>query len=213
MFESEQLDIYQANILAGVVIFIVSLSLMYFFWILFSELWVAFYPNTPLLCIRPEEEKILNNREGPDGDDFAASEVFEHKNQFSKGGARDSTVITFDKPNPLMTGYGGVNTGEEDEDPEDEFRESSGWELTAAHEKIDQLMRENESLKTKAAPRPSRFVSALGFGGTQKAKKPKKPILKKGFSSLEDHNEEYGDDMDGGDMHHQIGMADDQAHL
>jgi hypothetical protein len=228
MFESDQLHAYQANILAGVVITIVSVSLMYFFWILFSELWVAFYPDTPFLFIRSEDGVPQNNHKlGPDSDEFVAAEVFEHKSQFSKGIGRDSTVITFDKPNPLAGGYGGVTMGDDGEDPEDDFRESVGWELTAAHEKFDQLTaahdqtrgesaRESarESKSHKAVPRPSRFVTALGFGG-QKQKKKKKPVLKKGFSSLDEHDAEGSseDDESHVQMQHQVGMTNDQAQL
>jgi len=56
MFESQQLSGTQQDSLAYLVIIIVTLSLAYFFWILFSEIWVAFYPERELLCIRHRRE-------------------------------------------------------------------------------------------------------------------------------------------------------------
>ena len=56
MFESQQLSGPQQDSLAYLVIVIVTLSLAYFFWILFSEIWVAFYPEKELLCIRHRRE-------------------------------------------------------------------------------------------------------------------------------------------------------------
>lgn len=60
MFESNELTGTQRDTLSYLVIFIVSISLGYFFWVLFSELWVAFFPTVPLFCIKPKniEESI-----------------------------------------------------------------------------------------------------------------------------------------------------------
>lgn len=193
MFESDQLDSFQSNVLAGIVIAIVTLSLMYFSWILFTEVWAAFHPNSPLLCMKGDDEDLV---EEADGDGY---EVFEHRSVGKgkvKGAPRDSTIITFEKPNPLVHGEfvaGGID-GEGDAELEDEFRESSGWELSAAHDRIDQLMRENADLKERksANVRPSRLMPVFGFSST--SSKKKKPVLKKGFSSLDEHD---NDDEDG----------------
>jgi hypothetical protein len=62
MFESDELNDAQRDTLAYLVILIVALSMGYFFWVLFSELWVAFFPTVPLFCIKPtEEEEALDN--------------------------------------------------------------------------------------------------------------------------------------------------------
>jgi len=65
MFESSELTGPQSDSLTYTVILIVTISILYFSWVLFSELWVAFYPEKPLplLCIKPkpkveEEEKL-----------------------------------------------------------------------------------------------------------------------------------------------------------
>ncbi len=59
MFQSEELSGSQTDSLTFLVIIVVVVSIVYFGWVLFSELWVAFYPNTPLpiLCIKPPEAK------------------------------------------------------------------------------------------------------------------------------------------------------------
>lgn len=57
MFESDELSGTQRDSLAYLVIFIVAISLSYFFWVLFTELWVAFFPTVPLFCIKPEEKE------------------------------------------------------------------------------------------------------------------------------------------------------------
>lgn len=55
MFESDELTGAQRDTLAYLVILVVAVSLSYFFWILFTELWVAFYPTVPLFCIKPKK--------------------------------------------------------------------------------------------------------------------------------------------------------------
>jgi hypothetical protein len=61
MFESNELSNYQRDALAYLVIFVVAISLGYFFWVLFSELWVAFFPTVPLFCIKPKEvEEVID---------------------------------------------------------------------------------------------------------------------------------------------------------
>ena len=203
MFESDQLDNTQANVLAGILIVVVAVSLLYFCWILFSEIWTAFYPHRPLLCIRGGEGAadeatdmyVEDGQDGEGGVDMAASDVFEHSRTANKAAVRDSTVITFDKPNPMRIGADGVYGGlsRVDEGGEGVFeadpRESGGWELTAAHDRINELVRENEKLKLKAASRASRLLPVFGFGST-KAAAPKRPKLKKGFSSLEEDPQE-----------------------
>lgn len=59
MFQSEELSGVQSQSLTFAVILVVTASIIYFLWVLFSELWVAFYPEKPLplLCIKPPEKK------------------------------------------------------------------------------------------------------------------------------------------------------------
>ena len=59
MFQSEELSGAQSETLTYAVILIVTVSILYFFWVLFGELWVAFFPEKPLplLCIKPPEKK------------------------------------------------------------------------------------------------------------------------------------------------------------
>lgn len=59
MFQSEQLSGAQSDSLTYAVILIVAISIGYFLWVLFGELWVAFFPEIPLplLCIKPPEKK------------------------------------------------------------------------------------------------------------------------------------------------------------
>jgi hypothetical protein len=86
MFESEQLSSSERQALAFLVILIIALSLGYFFWVLFSELWVAFYPTVPLFCIKPKKvEEELNTdiefadisyeRENPINDGEKSTEI------------------------------------------------------------------------------------------------------------------------------------------
>jgi len=65
MFESEQLSGAQRASLAYIVILIVTLSLAYFSWVLFSELWIAFYPDVPLpwLGINLQNEDNFDTKE------------------------------------------------------------------------------------------------------------------------------------------------------
>ena len=56
MFESNELNGTQRNTLSYLIILVVAFSLTYFFWVLFTELWVAFYPTIPLFCIKPKKE-------------------------------------------------------------------------------------------------------------------------------------------------------------
>ena len=57
MFESDELNSTQRDSLAYLIILIVAVSLGYFFWVLFSELWIAFFPTVPLFCIKPKEKQ------------------------------------------------------------------------------------------------------------------------------------------------------------
>ena len=59
MFESSELTGSESDTLTFCVMFVVSLSILYFGWVLFSELWIAFYPETPLplLCIKAKVKK------------------------------------------------------------------------------------------------------------------------------------------------------------
>ena len=59
MFQSDQLSGVQSDSLTFSVILIVTVSMLYFAWVLFGELWIAFYPETPLpfLCIKAKEKK------------------------------------------------------------------------------------------------------------------------------------------------------------
>jgi hypothetical protein len=56
MFESNQLSKGEQDSLSYVVILIVIVSIGYFFYVLFSELWVAFFPHIPLFWMKLAEE-------------------------------------------------------------------------------------------------------------------------------------------------------------
>ena len=56
MFESEQLSTLERDSLAYLVICIVAVSLGYFMFVLFTELWVAFFPHLPLWWMKIEKE-------------------------------------------------------------------------------------------------------------------------------------------------------------
>jgi hypothetical protein len=88
MFESEELDGSQRDALAYVVILVVALSLLYFFWVLFTELWVAFYPTVPLLCIKPKkvEETI-------DTDIEFADVSYERQNPINDGADKEMEIV------------------------------------------------------------------------------------------------------------------------
>jgi hypothetical protein len=88
MFESEELDGSQRDALAYVVIFVVSLSLLYFFWVLFTELWVAFYPTVPLLCIKPK--KVV---EAIDTDIEFADLSYERQNPINDGADKEMEIV------------------------------------------------------------------------------------------------------------------------
>jgi hypothetical protein len=82
MFESGQLTSYQINTLASLVILLVAASLAYFAWVVFGELWVAFYPDTPIAWLGIKQAEDLD--------------LFESKV------ARDSrSAITFENQNPM----------------------------------------------------------------------------------------------------------------
>jgi hypothetical protein len=57
MFESDQLSTLERDSLAYLVICIVAVSLGYFAFVLFTELWVAFFPHLPLFWMKIEEEE------------------------------------------------------------------------------------------------------------------------------------------------------------
>jgi hypothetical protein len=57
MFESDQLSTLERDSLAYLVICIVAVSLGYFAFVLFTELWVAFFPHIPLFWMTLEEEE------------------------------------------------------------------------------------------------------------------------------------------------------------
>ena len=54
MFESGQLGNIQSKTLTYLIILIVSASILYFMWVLFSEVWLAFYPDKPLFGMKPQ---------------------------------------------------------------------------------------------------------------------------------------------------------------
>ncbi len=56
MFESDQLSQIEQDSLAYVIIVIVAVSMAYFFYVLFTELWVAFFPHIPLFWMKADEE-------------------------------------------------------------------------------------------------------------------------------------------------------------
>ncbi len=58
MFESNQLSKGEQDSLSYVVILIVIVSIGYFFYVLFSELWVAFFPHIPLFWMKLAEENV-----------------------------------------------------------------------------------------------------------------------------------------------------------
>jgi hypothetical protein len=82
------LDGSQRDALAYVVILVVTLSLLYFFWVLFTELWVAFYPTVPLLCIKPKkvEETI-------DTDIEFADVSYERHNPINDGADKEMEIV------------------------------------------------------------------------------------------------------------------------
>jgi lysylphosphatidylglycerol synthetase-like protein (DUF2156 family) len=62
MFESEQLSSTEQDSLAYLVIAIVAVSLSYFCFVLFTELWIAFFPHIPLFWMKlKEDEDILDH--------------------------------------------------------------------------------------------------------------------------------------------------------
>jgi hypothetical protein len=88
MFESQELDGSQRDALAYVVILVVSLSLLYFFWVLLTELWVAFYPTVPLFCIKPK--KVV---EAIDTDIEFADVSYERQNPINDGTDRQMEMV------------------------------------------------------------------------------------------------------------------------
>ena len=56
MFESDQLSEVERDSLAYLVISIVAVSLGYFAFVLFTELWIAFFPHIPLFWMKIQEE-------------------------------------------------------------------------------------------------------------------------------------------------------------
>lgn len=88
MFESEELNGSQRDALAYVVIFVVSISLTYFFWVLLTELWVAFYPTVPLLCIKPKKvQEVI------DTDIEFADVSYERQNPINDGADKEMEIV------------------------------------------------------------------------------------------------------------------------
>jgi hypothetical protein len=88
MFESQELNGSQRDALAYVVILVVAVSLAYFFWVLFTELWVAFYPTVPLLCIKPK--KVVDVI---DTDIEFADVSYERQNPINDGADKQMEIV------------------------------------------------------------------------------------------------------------------------
>lgn len=174
MFQSGQLSSYQTNTLASLVILIVACSLGYFAWVVFGELWIAFYPETPIpwLGIKPTSDLDLFESKLP----------------------RDSySAITFENQNPMA-----LSTEDDDASPDlggdsaivihgeggddDEMRYKS--ELEESKQMIAQLQQENYRLKKDV--KGGSFTRMLSLPQMSGGKQPK---LKKGYSDLADEGQ------------------------
>ena len=90
-FDSDQMSANQRETLAYVMIFIVSSSLMYFTFVLFSEFWVAFFPEKELcglekliIALKEEEEEIEDDTKFT----FHANPIMEKKKTMEAAGAQ-----------------------------------------------------------------------------------------------------------------------------
>jgi len=88
MFESNELTGAQRDALTYLVIMVVAVSLSYFFWVLFTELWVAFYPTVPFLCLKPKKVE-----EAIDTDIEFADVSYERQNPMNDGADKEMEIV------------------------------------------------------------------------------------------------------------------------
>lgn len=168
MFESEQLSEGQRTVLAGIDIFIVTISLLYFAWVLFTEVWIAFYPDQPLPYLGIYTEDVDSAPTSPsmkvlgDDDDFSGvdSPAFEHAN-------------------PMMTKDNSAVLRVIEEDEAEQKEKERAQKAAKADMMVETLQAENAQLKKLAR----------GGAIALPNKKTTKPKFKRGFSSFEDEDE------------------------
>lgn len=174
MFQSGQLSSYQTDTLASLVILIVACSLGYFAWVVFGELWIAFYPETPLpwLGIKPSNDLDLFESKAP-RESYSAI-TFENQNPMA--------IPTEEYEDDADVGDSAIVIhGEEDEDTshlKNELEESK--QIT----NLSKLQQEN--YRPRKDVKGGSFTRMLSLPQRSVGKQPK---LKKGYSDLEDEGQ------------------------
>jgi hypothetical protein len=167
MFQSGQLSSYQNDTLASLVILLVALSLGYFAWVVFGELWVSFYPETPIswLGIKPASDLDLFESKLPR--DSISAITFENQNPMALPTEED------DATDEAYLGSSAIVIHGDDEDEQREY---------AKQRVISQLQQDNRSQKEKSGSMTRMLSLPQMIGGKQ-------PKLKKGYSDLVDEGQ------------------------
>jgi hypothetical protein len=162
MFQSGQLSSYQNDTLASLVILIVALSLGYFAWVVFGELWISFYPETPIawLGIKPASDLDLFESKLP----------------------RDSiSAITFENQNPMAL------PTEEDDATDEAYLGSSA--LVIHGDEDDDEQHEQSKRRVISQLKPEKKGSMTRMLSLPQMIGGKQPKLKKGYSDLYDEGQ------------------------
>jgi hypothetical protein len=164
MFQSGQLTAYQTNTLASLVILLVTVSLGYFAWVVFGELWVAFYPETPIawLGIKPADDLDLFESKLP-RDSHHSAITFENQNPMALPTDEDEAMDYGDSAIVVQDEGDDEGTGADDEG------QRGGVQL-------HQQARVKKEMKSGSISRMLSLPQMLGG---------KQPKLKRGYSDLE----------------------------